>query len=86
MENFSVGLINISNGDKISKFELLKLFKKYLNKEIGINPVEGKEIDKSLSSERDDFKYIVPSYPRMVQEMKMGMEENRDLYRGIYNF
>ncbi|WP_439481744.1 dTDP-4-dehydrorhamnose reductase family protein [Cyclobacterium plantarum] len=86
IENPLVGLVNISNGEKISKFDLLKIFKKYFNKEIKINPVDGKAIDKSLKSERDDFKYIVPSYSRMIQEMKIWMEENRDLYRKIYNF
>ncbi|MEX2567766.1 MAG: SDR family oxidoreductase [Cyclobacteriaceae bacterium] len=81
-----VGLINITNGERISKFDLLKSFQKHFNKELKIHPVNGKEIDKSLKSEKEDFNYFVPSYSEMIHEMKIFMEENHKLYQTIYNF
>lgn len=86
LENEIVGLIHITNGERISKYDLLKVFQEYFNKALNVIPVDGKEIDKSLKSERDDFNYDVPSYSEMIQEMKKFMEENRNLYQKIYNF
>ncbi|MDN3686517.1 dTDP-4-dehydrorhamnose reductase family protein [Cyclobacterium jeungdonense] len=86
LDQESVGLINISNGEKISKYDLLNIFKEIFNKKIDINSVDGKEIDKSLISNRNDFKYSVPSYFQMIFEMKKFMEENRNLYQTIYNY
>ena len=43
IENDVNGLYHITNGTPISKNELLHLFQKYTQKEICINPVEGKQ-------------------------------------------
>lgn len=76
------GLVNLTNGMGISKYDMLNLFASSLNKiDIVINKVEGKAVDKSLVSERNDFKYSVPSYSQMFQEMAEQMRENKDMYK-----
>jgi dTDP-4-dehydrorhamnose reductase len=80
------GLINLTNGSKISKYDMLQLFQKVFEKsDITINAVDGKEVDKSLSSQRNDFKYTVPSYANMFAEMTDNITENRSSYPH-YNF
>lgn len=80
------GLINITNGSSISKFELLQLFKKAFQREqVEVNPFEGKKVDKSLRSNRVDLNYAVPSYETMIQEMRNNMVANREIYEQIYS-
>lgn len=81
------GLIHLTNNEKISKFEMLNLFKEvFSKKDLTVNSVEGKSIDKSLSSVRNDFHYTVPSYNIMFQEMKDAMDRNRIVYSKNYKF
>lgn len=79
------GLVNITNGSSISKFDLLQLFKKAFNRyQVEINPFEGKKVDKSLRSDRTDLNYVVPSYETMIQEMRDNMVAHRETYEHIY--
>ena len=65
------GLINLTNGLKISKYDMLLLFRdNFPNNNITINGVDGKEVDKSLISERSDFKYVV-LMDRLHQQLKL---------------
>jgi dTDP-4-dehydrorhamnose reductase len=81
------GLIHITNGQPISKFEMVSLFKKiWKTDHIQINPVEGKVADKSLNSNRNDFDFEVSSYEQMLYHMKIFMDENKNLYSKIYNY
>lgn len=81
------GVINLTNGVAISKFEMLKLFKTVFNREaLTIDPFEGKKVDKSLKSERKDFNYVVPSYKVMFKEMHENMEANKNMYSQNYKF
>ena len=81
------GVINLTNGIAISKFEMLKLFKTVFNREdLTIDPFEGKKVDKSLKSERKDFNYVVPSYKVMFKEMHENMEANKNIYSQNYKF
>ncbi len=84
IEQNVTGLVHLTNGLKISKYNLLKLFKKIRNKNtVTLQPCESKRIDKSLlKSER--FKYIVPSYQKMLDEQYKWMQLNNDLYQDIY--
>ena len=75
------GLSHISNGRKISKYELLLEFALAFKKNLKINPYEGKVVDKSLRSIRNDFKFIVPSYKKMVSEMKEFIYQHSYLYK-----
>lgn len=81
------GLIHLTNNEKISKYEMLCLFKETFSREdISVNCIDGKFVDKSLSTARNDFKYAVPSYRTMFQDMKDDMEQNRIKYYKAYKF
>lgn len=74
------GLLQLSNGVGISKYDLLGLFKEIWNKQdIDIMPYDGNGIDKSIAkSER--FDYDVPSYKQMLIEQAAWMESHKSLY------
>lgn len=78
------GLIHLSNGYKISKYELLKLFKEIWEKnDIIIKPYDGKCIDKSLKKSAK-FMYDVPSFQKMLMQQHEWMSEHKELYQIIY--
>lgn len=82
IQNSYTGLLNLTNGDGISKYDMLNLFAVSLSKnDLTINCVEGKTVDKSLTSERKDFTYIVPSYSVMFNEMADQMHNNKSRYK-----
>lgn len=78
------GLYHITNGESISKFELLNLFNLEFEKDLKINSVEGKKVDKSLKSEYSGTFSAIPSYNQMINEMKVFMDHYKDLYSSIY--
>lgn len=63
------GLIHLVNNEKISKYDLLKLFSKYMNKDIEIEKYEDYFSDKSLIRTKEDFSYKVPKYEKMIEEL-----------------
>ena len=75
------GLYHITNGIPINKYELLMLFKKYTNKEIEIESVEGKVTDKSFLDTRKEIDYAIPSYGKMISEMIIFIKYRRKLYK-----
>jgi dTDP-4-dehydrorhamnose reductase len=75
------GLYNLVNNETISKYELLKLFNKYMREDqIEILPSDNLSLDKSLINNRTDFSFKVPSYEAMVAEMKEWIESHKELY------
>ncbi|UTR12125.1 SDR family oxidoreductase [Evansella sp. LMS18] len=75
------GLYNLVNNETISKYELLKLFNKYMkDNKIEIFPSDQLSLDKSLINNRTDFSFKVPSYETMVAEMKDWIESHKDFY------
>jgi len=75
------GLYNLVNNETISKYELLKLFNKYMKEgQIVILPSDNLSLDKSLINNRTDFSFKVPSYETMVAEMKEWIDNHKDLY------
>ena len=79
------GLVHITNGTKISKYDLISLFKEVWKVErITINPIEGKHADKSLICSRSDFQYLVPSYKEMLKSQHKFMLAHLDLYSKNY--
>ncbi|MDR0691345.1 MAG: SDR family oxidoreductase [Streptococcaceae bacterium] len=76
------GIYQLTNNEKISKYELLKLFNEYF-KDNNISILKDNTIqsDKSLINERKDFNFIVPSYRDMVEEMHEWI-----LSHNIYNY
>jgi dTDP-4-dehydrorhamnose reductase len=76
------GLIIVSGNPKISKFDLLKLFN-LIFKDNSLNIIENSKylVDKSMSSSRNDFNYITPSYQNMIIEMKEWILKYNHLYK-----
>lgn len=69
IDNDLVGLFHVTNGTPISKYELLKLFLKYLDSNIvEIIPDTKVAINKSLVSSKK-FDFCVPSYDLMLKEL-----------------
>ena len=80
VENLT-GIYNLVNNEFISKFDLLVLFNKYIrNGEITIEQSDAVNLNKSLVNNRKDFSFEVPSYDRMVMEMKEWIYSHKDLY------
>ncbi len=73
------GLRHAVNNQKISKYELLKLFKKHFKKDIKITPEEETKSNKSLIR-TTDFDFKIPSYDQMVQEMDVWVKTHPELY------
>lgn len=77
----ATGLYNTVPEMSISKYDLLRLFNKYLrNGKISIHPVEGVNADKSLKRTRFDFNYIIPDYEKMVSEAADWIFSHKSLY------
>lgn len=75
------GLYNLVNNETISKYELLKLFNKYMKGyKIEILPSNQLSLDKSLINNRKDFSFKVPSYEEMIVEMKEWIDDHKQLY------
>lgn len=75
------GLYHLTNGTPINKYDLLNLFKKYTEKEIQIEAVEGKNIDKSLVDTRKEMDYRIPDYDEMIRNMVAHVRKNPSMYQ-----
>lgn len=74
------GLIQLSNGIGISKYDLLNLFKRIWHRDdIEILPFDGNGINKSIAKS-DRFDYKVSSYEDMLLELYEWMKRNKELY------
>ncbi|WP_202078581.1 dTDP-4-dehydrorhamnose reductase family protein [Caldalkalibacillus salinus] len=75
------GLVHLTGQHKLSKYDLLCLFKEVFNrKTVTIIPETEKKSDKSLVNTRQDFKYVVTEYDRMIRNMKRWMLKHAHLY------
>ena len=74
------GLYHITNNSSISKYNLLKLLKKYTKKNIIIKPSDCKDVDRSFIDTRLLLDYKIPSYERMVSDMVDLISKKRSLY------
>ena len=79
IDNTAKGVVHLTNGTPINKFDLTNLFKETFKKDnITINPYDGKIIDKSFQKS-EKINYDVPSYEQMISEMKDWIE-SENLY------
>lgn len=76
------GLYNMVPDDKISKYDMLVLFNKYLRRnEIEIVPEENFKIDKSLKRTNYElFGYKMPGYEQQIKELGEWMRNHKELY------
>ncbi len=75
-----VGLYHLCPHEKISKFELLKLFAKVWGKQITVVPYDDYKVDKSLICTRKELNYLVPDYEQMLVELKEWMDKHPEYY------
>ena len=80
INNNTVGLYQLTNGLPIKKYDLLRLFKKYTNKNIEIAKVDGIFTNKSFVDTRQEINYQLPTYDEMIRDMVTLIKNNRILY------
>lgn len=74
------GLIQLSNGKGITKYDLLNLFKNIWHRnDIEILPFDGNGVDKSIA-QSEKFVYEVPGYEEMLWEQYEWMRNHSNLY------
>ncbi|MGG0750294.1 SDR family oxidoreductase [Priestia megaterium] len=65
------GLYHLGSEEKISKFKLLKLIQEVFEKDnVKIIPDSNIVLDRTIKSIRTDFQYMIPSYKKMLLELK----------------
>jgi dTDP-4-dehydrorhamnose reductase len=80
IENDLSGLYHVCNGNKISKYELLHLFKKETNKNlIEIERSEEYYSDKSLVKS-NKYNFEVPSFEDMIKELFIVINSKQTAY------
>ena len=80
IENDIQGLYHITNGQPISKYDLLLLFKKYTKKNVEVEAIEGRITNKSFVDSRQEMSYVIPNYDDMVKSMIELITKDRELY------
>lgn len=80
IKNKITGLYHVTNNSSIDKYSLLMLIKKYTKKKIVINPVVGKELNKSFVDTRNELDFIIPNYDSMVKSMVNLIKNNSKFY------
>lgn len=76
------GLYHLVNSEKISKFNLLVLFKDVFHMQtITIEQNSVYKTDKSLTKTNYGFNYDVPDYGTMIAEMRDWIKEHSELYK-----
>lgn len=81
LDNGTVGLVHLSNGLGISKYDLLNLFKEIWCRDTVIQPYDGNGVDKSIEKSLC-FDYDVPSYRQMLVDQFEMMKRYSKLYSG----
>ncbi|WP_190810429.1 SDR family oxidoreductase [Flagellimonas sp. S3867] len=81
IEKDIVGIFHLTNSKKISKYELLKLFKEiWERKQVSINKIQSIAKDKSMVNTRIDEHVMEKSYEVMLIQLKEFMDSNNDFY------
>lgn len=76
-----IGLYHLVPQKNISKYDLIILFKKYFDRQqLEIYRDDSFSIDKTLKNTRADFKYYIPAYDEMIEEMAEWVKKHRDMY------
>lgn len=85
--NNTKGLFHLTNNQKISKYELLVLFKTIWDKqEIKINKVENKHKDKSFLNTKHPEFVVDSTFEEMLLSQKEFMETNNTLFNYTENY
>lgn len=80
IEEGKTGLVQLSNGEGISKYDLLCLFQKIWQKrDVEICPFDANGVDKSIAKS-SRFDYEVPGYWQMLKELENWMRVHHGMY------
>lgn len=75
LKSKQTGLVHLAVEEKISKYNLLKLFQRVFDKnDVEIIPDSEIVLNRTILNTRDDFHYEVPGYEYMLMELKDWME------------
>ena len=74
------GMHHVTNNKPISKFELLMIMNKVFAKNLSILPIDGVVSDKSFVDTRNLLGNEIPSYEKMILELKEMIDNNKSLY------
>jgi dTDP-4-dehydrorhamnose reductase len=80
IDHKTTGLYHVTNNKSIDKFTLLSLIKKYTKKEVKINSINGKSLNKSFIDTRNELDFTIPDYEVMVKDLVHMMKQNQKLY------
>lgn len=81
INNNITGLNHVVNNETISKHDLLCLIKKVFNKDINISKNEKVSSKKTLIRTNKSFDFEIPSYEKMIEDMKEWIDIHKDLYK-----
>jgi len=82
----SHGLFHTVPDHGIGKYDLLKLFAKYIPGDRNILRIENKLVDKSLAQTLNDTNLIIPDYEQQIKEMAEWIKSHSDLYPSYYRY
>lgn len=81
IEQNLTGVYHLTPKDTISKFDLLQLLQAVFDrKDVTITPSTGSAVGTTLTSKRHDFKYQVPDYKTMIEDLKTWIHTRQKLY------
>ena len=83
IKNNLSGLNHVVNNDFISKHDLIMLFRKYFNKDIEINENNKVISEKTLVRTDKSYNFNIPTYEKIVEEMKNWVIDHKSLYPNI---
>lgn len=69
----------------ISKYELLKLFEKHFPQGREVLRIDNQRVDKSLVQDFGDADIVVPSYDKMIADVRHWVQSHQELYPKYYN-
>lgn len=75
-----VNIYHLTNSEKISKFDLLKIINEVFNLKLNISSSSEYKVDKSLINSNKSIDYRVPTYQIMIEEMYNWIRINSELY------
>ena len=79
------GIFQSTPTSSISKYELLKLFEKHFPHGREVLRIDNQRVDKSLVQDFGDADIVVPSYDKMVADVRRWVQSHRELYPKYYN-
>lgn len=77
----TVGIFHVSNGEPISKHDLLKIVIEEMNLPLMITAKHGAISDKSLQTSRSPDLPVIPTYRAMIRTMVRWMRDHPEVYR-----